>query len=931
MFTLRLLGSLDLRDEDGTELRRVLRQPKRMAVLAFLAGSEPGIFHRRDRLLALFWPESTTKSARHGLRQVLYELRKDLGDDAILQRGAEEIALNHEVIACDLTRLESAIAEDHLEEAIELYGGPFLDGFFVSSASGFMDWLDRRRAEVLRRAVDAAWRLVELRRAEEDHAGAWDAARRAVQWAPTDEAGVRRLISLLHERGHSWEAIRVYERLVKKLATEFEGVPSAETTELIARVRDDVKRSESGEVDGSASRGPPQKELTEDRAHAAASEAGAEAVAEGDPQVVAQVVSVDEPALRRSRWGRGAGVVGLLGAVTVAFVGLRALGTGIAVDPPAEGPFDPLGKIVVAEFENRTTDQTLAMTLTELLRIDLSQSRAMRLMDSGALTATLERIRVPPNSTLDQTLAMEVARREGLGAVLVGDVAPLGTGFALSARLISVSDGASLAAERATAEDETQLIAAVDSLSARLRLSVGESLADVGASPPLERVTTHSLEALRKYSTAMGPAGLEDGQMAGVRLLDEAVALDSTFAMAYRRLAVVLGQAGYPERSRTSLRRAFELLDHLPAVEQQLVRALYHTDMDYDAKQIEDAYRAALELEPDNVIALVNLASHQSRLRNWAAREAFAQASLTARRSFVGTLNLLSAQLLQGKFRDATATVERMELAGGSPPVNRLFDLQAAQRQYNDAEAELLGNPEAADPLRMGNILRLRGRIAEAEETFRLHGRAFPLATLHADYGSPEEVSESLTAFDTGDLAWSERRLPEQAELLARAGETVRARALVTEFESHLDPELTIPPSVRGALARASGEIAISEGRFADAATAFRDVNELSGTCTTCGLARLGYALDQLGQHDSARTAYERVLTTHVDGLNGDDARWLPWIYKRLGELYEDRGNNEAAVERYADFVEIWKDADAVLQPQVSDVRERIARLGGES
>ena len=298
MYKLRLLGSLDLQDEGGTELR-LLRQPKRMSVLAFLAASEPGAFHRRDRLLALFWPESSTKSARHGLRQALYELRKELGDDAVLQRGVEEIALNRQVVACDLTQLESAIAQGRLEEAMELYRGPLLEAFFVPRASGFMDWLDRRRAEVRRLAVDTAWHLVELRTEEGDVAGALDAARRAVQWSPTDEVGVRRLISLLHEGGDHWEALRVYDRLANKLATEFEGVPSAETSELIARVQEEAKRSESAGATASTTSNIQLQDLPEVEDQAGETEV----VPPRDPPVPTTGPR-NETAMRGSRLGR---------------------------------------------------------------------------------------------------------------------------------------------------------------------------------------------------------------------------------------------------------------------------------------------------------------------------------------------------------------------------------------------------------------------------------------------------------------------------------------------------------------------------------------------------------------------------------------------------------------------------------------------------
>jgi DNA-binding SARP family transcriptional activator len=54
MIRLRTLGALDLRDADGQELRGVLAQPKRAALLAYLALATPRGYHRRDTLLALF-------------------------------------------------------------------------------------------------------------------------------------------------------------------------------------------------------------------------------------------------------------------------------------------------------------------------------------------------------------------------------------------------------------------------------------------------------------------------------------------------------------------------------------------------------------------------------------------------------------------------------------------------------------------------------------------------------------------------------------------------------------------------------------------------------------------------------------------------------------------------------------------------------------
>ena len=65
---------------EGTEAEDVLHQPKRLALLVYLAMAEPRGFHRRDSLLALFWPELPEKRARNALNKTLHFLRSHLGD-----------------------------------------------------------------------------------------------------------------------------------------------------------------------------------------------------------------------------------------------------------------------------------------------------------------------------------------------------------------------------------------------------------------------------------------------------------------------------------------------------------------------------------------------------------------------------------------------------------------------------------------------------------------------------------------------------------------------------------------------------------------------------------------------------------------------------------------------------------------------------------
>jgi hypothetical protein len=125
MIEFRKLGLLDLRAGDGREIRAVLQQPKRLGLLAYLSVSRPHRFHRRDTLLALFWPGLDQEHARAALRRSLYFLRSELGPDAISGPGDEEIAVPEEVLWCDTTAVNRALSSGDITVVLDLYRGTF--------------------------------------------------------------------------------------------------------------------------------------------------------------------------------------------------------------------------------------------------------------------------------------------------------------------------------------------------------------------------------------------------------------------------------------------------------------------------------------------------------------------------------------------------------------------------------------------------------------------------------------------------------------------------------------------------------------------------------------------------------------------------------------------------------------------------------------
>src|ERR687888_466183 len=108
MIELVTLGVVDLRDRDGREVRAVLAQPKRLALLVYLAVAQPCGFHRRDTLLGLFWPELDEGRARAALRKAVLVLRRGLGAGALVGRGDEELGLGGGAVACDAVAFQQA-------------------------------------------------------------------------------------------------------------------------------------------------------------------------------------------------------------------------------------------------------------------------------------------------------------------------------------------------------------------------------------------------------------------------------------------------------------------------------------------------------------------------------------------------------------------------------------------------------------------------------------------------------------------------------------------------------------------------------------------------------------------------------------------------------------------------------------------------------
>jgi tRNA A-37 threonylcarbamoyl transferase component Bud32 len=666
---------------------------------------------------------------------------------------------------------------------------------------------------------------------------------------------------------------------------------------------------------------------------------------------------------RRAAIG-GVLAVGTFVVLVAGYMAMRALGVGPAGSLLASGKIDKSERVLVTDFHGSGADTSLAGVLAEAVRTDLGQSAVISVVPQASVASALERMQRPPSSRIDLRLAREIAAREGIKAIVDGDLTPLAGGYIVTLRLVAAESGDELASYREAIDGPKALLPGVDALTRKLRGRIGESLKTVHASPSLEQVTTSSLEALRKYADGARANEMEVNYTKAIELLEEAISLDTSFAMAYRKLGAVMNNAGMPpSRVNAVLAKAYEYRDRLPERERYLAIATYFDlGPGRDRARGIAAYRAVLERDSLDPVALNNVAQALWSRREFATADSLytVQLRLEPNGPFA-LLNRIPIRIDDGRLAAAESALARARrVLGESPEV--LLNAVAVDYARGQLDATVLSRvarlrTSDSDPQRrskataiLGDHALLQGRVAEgarliddarAQDSAR--GAAPPLAgaqdaaQLEIFFRErPERAAQildsALARTSLPALDPFERPDAKLAALYALAGRPERARALLAKYASEVRDSAALR-SNEPARHRALAEIALAERRPLDAVEEFRLADQLpdgpADDCTICLSAALGRAFDQANIPDSAIASYERYITTPFAWRHDRplDPILLAGMHERLAELYEARGDRAHAAPHYARFIDMWKDADPELQPRVAQARRRLAQL----
>jgi len=118
--------------------------------------------------------------------------------------------------------------------------------------------------------------------------------------------------------------------------------------------------------------------------------------------------------------------------------------------------------IVLADFENKTSDPVFDGTLREGLAIQLEQSPFLKIMDDQQMQRDLRLMSAPPGGRITNAIAHEICVRDGAAATIGGSIAGLGKSYAVTLEAITCKDGATLAREQIPADDKEHVLSALE-------------------------------------------------------------------------------------------------------------------------------------------------------------------------------------------------------------------------------------------------------------------------------------------------------------------------------------------------------------------------------------------------------------------------------------------------------------------------------------
>jgi TolB-like protein/DNA-binding SARP family transcriptional activator len=726
-FRLRTFGTLRLvHSTDETVLGDHGHHRRRLALLAVLAASgEAG--RSRDQLQGLFWPEVSQARARHSLEQLLYALRSSLDDD--LFTGGNPVRLNAALIGSDVGDFSDALARRELESAIALYRGPFLDGFYLSGAPEFDQWMEAERGRAERAYTDALERLAKSFEDANNPLAVAPLLHKLIDIDPVSSKHAIGLIRALMNSGDHASALRYAERYEAIVERELGLGVGPDVAELVAEIR------ARGKADSIVVRGVPSRTAAEpDRESPAVELPVVPAAAAGDPAIGDPAIgdaaigdaAIGEAEARAPRRGGRRRVAVRYGIAAIALAALAAVGFRVRARTTESArsmgaASRARASIAVLPLVNHSADPgdaTLADDMTEQLIATLAKVSGLRVIASTSVFA-------PSIRGMD---VRRIADTLGVAYVVEGDLQKTGSQLRVRVRL-AARDASTLWSD--TYDRDLRDVFAVEddiagSVVRQLNVRIGSA-----AVVPRHRQPTQSVAAYEVYRQASDKTLIrsDSGVQIAMKLYQQAIALDSTYAAAWAGLGSMYGLVAtegrmplaadrerYHALAEAALQKAISLDDSLPAAHV----TLGHIRLaDGDLQSAEQEFTRAIAIDPGFAGAHEAFVSLSLWMGRPADELAHAQRAVELD-PLASEAHAERARALLGNDRCDEALAELGKLSGVKPAPLRVVPIAAEcyarEGRWSDAIAVLRPRAERGDTPPLALLGFMLGRSGQREQ-----------------------------------------------------------------------------------------------------------------------------------------------------------------------------------------------------------------------
>jgi adenylate cyclase len=595
MYLLRLFGGAGILGPEGP-VGGAVAQRRRLALLALLAAT-PGQRMGREKLAAYLWPDADAEHARAAVVDAVYALRKGLGRDALVSRG-DELWLDPRRVTSDVGAFASALAAGEHEQAVDLYSGAFLDGFYVPDAPLFEGWVATERQRHGAEYARTLERLATARAAAGDAVGAaelWDRLAAHDPYCSRVTLGAMRAMAAAGDRA---AAIRCAQLHRRRLQEELGAEADPEILELEQRLhREPGRPHPPSPVDDRPAEAArpvdPQREPRPD--HRPAETDPTLPPPAGTPRVGTGTSPGRAPAGRR-RWQ--------VAALTLA----AAAAVVMAMTAPERVPSDGdrrLHSLVVLPFVDLSPDgrhEYFSDGLTDELIHTLARMEGLRVV-ARTSAFTFKGRTVPVN---------QVARQLGVGHVLEGSVRRNGERVRISVQLIDARTGFPLWTEvfdRELSDIFAVQLAISEAIANSLALELGARHA---LGPGTADPEAYDLYLQGRYHWNLGSVEDTATQQRALEFFERAVQRDPAFAPAHAGIADAHSHAGRPLLAKAAALRAIALDGG--RAEGRIALAYPLAFDEWRWEEAERELSRALELDPGSVLGYLRRANVRSAL-----------------------------------------------------------------------------------------------------------------------------------------------------------------------------------------------------------------------------------------------------------------------------------------------------------------------------